>query len=298
MVSLLIDNSGSMRGRPIAVAAMCADILARTLERCGVKVEILGLHHAQLEGRPEPRAVAARGQAAQSRPPQRPAPHRLQAGRQPLAARAAQPRPDAARGAAQGEHRRRGDPVGAPAPARRGRSSASILMVISDGAPVDDSTLSANPGNYLEQHLRQVIEWIETALAGRAVGDRHRPRRDPLLSARGHDLRPRAARRRDAGRARRSCSISSTRPLRAPLRGSAALACSPPDPRPAGLTGRRYARTVSLTTASAAAPGARGDGTNQRHQEGLRHDQTDLAGAGAVRCCRLSQARPRPRTCA
>ena len=83
-----------------------------------------GLHDAQLEGRPGPRAVAARGQAAQSRPPQRPAPHRLQAGRQPLAPRAAQSRPDAARRAAQGEHRRRGDPVGAPAPARRGRSSA------------------------------------------------------------------------------------------------------------------------------------------------------------------------------
>ena len=83
------------------------------------------LHDPQLEGRPEPRAVAARGQAAQSRPAQRPAPHRLQAGRQPLAARAAQPRPDAARGPAQGEHRRRGDPVGASAPARRGPSSAA-----------------------------------------------------------------------------------------------------------------------------------------------------------------------------
>ena len=83
------------------------------------------LHDPQLEGRPEPRAVAARGQAAQPRPPQRPAPHRLQAGRQPLAARAAQSRPDAARGPAQGEHRRRGDPLGAPAPARARPSSAA-----------------------------------------------------------------------------------------------------------------------------------------------------------------------------
>ena len=123
VVTLLIDNSGSMRGRPIAVAAMCADILARTLERCGVKVEILGLHDPRLEGRAEPRAVAARGQAAQSRPAQRPAPHRLQARRQSLAAGAAQSRPDAARGPAQGEHRRRGDPVGAPAAARPARAA-------------------------------------------------------------------------------------------------------------------------------------------------------------------------------
>ena len=92
VVSLLIDNSGSMRGRPIAVAAMCADILARTLERCGGQGRDPGLHDPQLEGRPEPRAVAARGQAAQSGPPERPAPHRLQGGRQPVAARAAQPR--------------------------------------------------------------------------------------------------------------------------------------------------------------------------------------------------------------
>ena len=67
VVTLLLDNSGSMRGRPITVAATCADILARTLERCGVKVEILGLHHPRLEGRAVARGVARRRQAGQSR---------------------------------------------------------------------------------------------------------------------------------------------------------------------------------------------------------------------------------------
>ena len=76
-------------------------------------------------------------------------------------------------------------------------------MVISDGAPVDDSTLSANPGNYLERHLREVIGWVETPLRRRAAGDRHRPRRHPLLQARRHHLRPGAAGRRHAGPALR-----------------------------------------------------------------------------------------------
>ena len=75
-----------------------------------------------------------------------------------------------------------------------------ILMVISDGAPVDDSTASANGGSYLERHLRQVIEWIERRSTRRADRDRHRPRRDPLLRARGDDHGRRPARRSD-GRA-------------------------------------------------------------------------------------------------
>ena len=75
-----------------------------------------------------------------------------------------------------------------------------ILMVISDGAPVDDSTASANGGTYLERHLRQVIDWIEKRSTGRADRDRHRPRRDPLLQPRGDDHGRRPARRRD-GRA-------------------------------------------------------------------------------------------------
>ena len=88
VVTLLLDNSGSMRGRPITVAATCADILARTLERCGVKVEILGLHHPGLEGRTVPRGVARRRQAGQSGPAQRSPAHHLQVSRCAVAARA------------------------------------------------------------------------------------------------------------------------------------------------------------------------------------------------------------------
>jgi cobaltochelatase CobT len=161
VVSLLIDNSGSMRGRPITVAAMSADILARTLERCGVKVEILGFTTRAWKGGQSREQWLAAGKPRQSRPSQRPAPHHLQAGRRAVAPRPQESRPDAARGHPQGEHRRRGAAVGhnrlLPRPEER-----KILMVISDGAPVDDSTLSVNPGNYLERHLRDVIDWIET----------------------------------------------------------------------------------------------------------------------------------------
>ena len=112
VVTLLLDNSGSMRGRPIMVAACCADILARTLERCGVKVEILGFH-ARLEGRPWPRAVAQRTEAPAAGPPQRSPAHRLQIRRRALAARTPQSRADDAGGPAQGKHRRRGSRLGA-----------------------------------------------------------------------------------------------------------------------------------------------------------------------------------------
>jgi cobaltochelatase CobT len=161
VVSLLIDNSGSMRGRPIAVAAMCADILARTLERCGVKVELLGFTTRSWKG----------GQSRELwlRDGKRPNPGRLNDLRHIVYKPADSPWRRARRNLGlmlregllkeniDGEailwaHQR----LLARAEQRR------ILMVISDGAPVDDSTLSANPGNYLEQHLRQVIEWIET----------------------------------------------------------------------------------------------------------------------------------------
>ena len=158
VVTLLLDNSGSMRGRPITVAATCADILARTLERCGVKVEILGFTTRAWKGGQSREEWLRAGKPAAPGPAERPPPHRLQVGRRALAARAPQPRADDARGPAQGEHRRRGARLGASAAARRARSSASILMVISDGAPVDDATLSVNSGNYLERHLRFVIE--------------------------------------------------------------------------------------------------------------------------------------------
>ena len=160
VVTLLIDNSGSMRGRPITVAALSADILARTLERCGVKVEVLGFTTRAWKG-----GQSRERWLAQGKPPH---PGRLNDLRHIIF-------------------------KAADAPWRRARKSLGlmlregllkenidgeallwahlrllarpeqrrILMVISDGAPVDDSTLSVNSGNYLERHLREVIDWIE-----------------------------------------------------------------------------------------------------------------------------------------
>jgi len=160
IVTLLIDNSGSMRGRPITVAAMCADILSRTLERCAVKTEVLGFTTRAWKGGESREQWAAAGKP--------PSPGRLNDLRHIVY--------------------KEGD-----APLRRARKNLGlmlregilkenidgeallwayerlmmrpeerrILMVISDGAPVDDSTLSVNPGNYLERHLRVVIKMIE-----------------------------------------------------------------------------------------------------------------------------------------
>ena len=162
VVTLLLDNSGSMRGRPITVAATCADILARTLERCGVKVEILGFTTRAWKGGQSREAWLAAGKPAQSWPPQRSAPHHLQVGRRALAARAQESRPDDARRACSRRTSTARRSTGRTSGCSLAPSSASILMMISDGAPVDDSTLSVNPGNYLERHLRWVIEEIET----------------------------------------------------------------------------------------------------------------------------------------
>ena len=160
VVTLLLDNSGSMRGRPITVAATCADILARTLERCGVKVEILGFTTKAWKGGQAREAWLKAGKPAN--------PGRLNDLRHIIY-------------------------KGADAPWRRARKNLGlmmregllkenidgealnwaherllarpeqrkIMMMISDGAPVDDSTLSVNPGNYLERHLRHVIDEIE-----------------------------------------------------------------------------------------------------------------------------------------
>jgi cobaltochelatase CobT len=160
IVTLLIDNSGSMRGRPIAIAAMCADILARTLERCGVATEVLGFTTRAWKGGQSREAWLTDG-----RPPH---PGRLNDLRHVVYKRADEPYRHARRNLGlmmregllkeniDGEallwaHNRL---IGRPEERR-------ILMVISDGAPVDDSTASANGGTYLERHLRQVIEWIE-----------------------------------------------------------------------------------------------------------------------------------------
>jgi cobaltochelatase CobT len=144
VVTLLIDNSGSMRGRPITVAATCADILARTLERCGVKVEILGFTTRAWKGGQSREKWLAGGKPPLPGPPQRSAPHHLQVRRPALAAGTAQSglmmREGLLKENIDGEaliwaHNRL---LGRPEQRR-------ILMVISDGAPVDDSTLSVNP---------------------------------------------------------------------------------------------------------------------------------------------------------
>jgi len=160
VVSILIDNSGSMRGRPIAIAAICADILARTLERCGVQTEILGFTTRGWKGGQSREAWLAAG-----RPPN---PGRLNDLRHIVYKRADEPYRRARRnlGLMMREGLLKENIDGEALLWAHNRLIARpeerrILMVISDGAPVDDSTASANGGTYLERHLRQVIEWIE-----------------------------------------------------------------------------------------------------------------------------------------
>ena len=160
VVTLLIDNSGSMRGRPISIAAICADILARTLERCAVKTEILGFTTRAWKG-----GQSREKWLADARPPK---PGRLNDLRHIVYKAADAPWRRARKnlGLMMREGLLKENIDGEAllwAHARLlGRSEdRRILMVISDGAPVDDSTLSVNTGNYLERHLRQVIKWIE-----------------------------------------------------------------------------------------------------------------------------------------
>ena len=160
VVTLLLDNSGSMRGRPIMVAAVCADILARTLERCGVKVEILGFTTRAWKGGQSREAWITAGKPAN--------PGRLNDLRHIIYKAADAPWRRAKKNlglmmregllkenidgeALEWAHRRL---VKRP-------EARKILMVISDGAPVDDSTLSVNPASYLEKHLRDVIAMVE-----------------------------------------------------------------------------------------------------------------------------------------
>ncbi len=160
VVTLLLDNSGSMRGRPISIAAICADVLARTLERCQVKVEILGFTTRAWKG-----GLSREGWLADGRPQ---APGRLNDLRHIIYKRADAPwrrtrenlglmmkegllKENIDGEALEWAHRR----------LERRPEARKILMVISDGAPVDDSTLSVNPANYLEKHLRDVIAMVE-----------------------------------------------------------------------------------------------------------------------------------------
>ncbi len=159
-VTLLLDNSGSMRGRPISIAAICADVLARTLERCSVKVEILGFTTKAWKG-----GLSRENWLAEGRPLQ---PGRLNDLRHIIYKGADAPwrrsrdnlglmmkegllKENIDGEALEWAHRR----ITARPEARK------VLMVISDGAPVDDSTLSVNPANYLEKHLRDVIAMVE-----------------------------------------------------------------------------------------------------------------------------------------
>ena len=161
VVTLLLDNSGSMRGRPIMVAALCADVLSRTLERCGVKVEILGFTTNEWNGGRSREDWLKAGSPAN--------PGRLSDVRHLIYKAADAPwrrarqnlglmlREDLLKENIDGEallwaH----DRLLARSEQRR------ILIVISDGVPLDEATLSANPGSYLEQHLRNVVDWIQT----------------------------------------------------------------------------------------------------------------------------------------
>ncbi|TPW27314.1 cobaltochelatase subunit CobT [Pararhizobium mangrovi] len=160
IVTLVIDNSGSMRGRPITVAATCADILARTLERCGVKVEILGFTTKAWKG------GQSRENWLETGKPQ--APGRLNDLRHIVYKSADEPYRRSRRnlGLMMREGLLKENIDGEALIWAHSRIMARpeqrrIMMMISDGAPVDDSTLSVNPGNYLERHLRAVIEEIE-----------------------------------------------------------------------------------------------------------------------------------------
>ena len=161
VVTLLIDNSGSMRGRPVTVAAMCADVLARTLERCGVNVEILGFTTVAWKGGQSRERWLAEGKGMN--------PGRLNDLRHIIYKSADEPWRRARRSLGlmlrEGLLKENIDGEALIWAHNRllGRhEQRRILMIISDGAPVDDSTLSVNPGNYLDRHLREVIAGIET----------------------------------------------------------------------------------------------------------------------------------------
>ncbi|MGX7894859.1 cobaltochelatase subunit CobT [Tsuneonella sp. HG222] len=160
VVTLLIDNSGSMRGRPISIAAISADIMARTLERCGVKVEILGFTTRAWKGGQSREKWLNEGKPSQ--------PGRLNDLRHIIYKKADEPMRRARKslGLMMREGLLKENIDGEALIWAHNRILARpedrrILMVISDGAPVDDSTLSVNNAGYLETHLRKVIDWIE-----------------------------------------------------------------------------------------------------------------------------------------
>jgi len=160
IVTLLIDNSGSMRGRPISVAAICADILSRTLERCSVKVEILGFTTKNWKG-----GKCREKWNLENKPMN---PGRLNDLRHIIYKAADKPWRQSKKNLGlmlkEGLLKENIDGealLWAFNRLEKRKEERKILMIISDGAPVDDSTLSVNSGDYLEKHLKQTVKWIE-----------------------------------------------------------------------------------------------------------------------------------------
>ena len=161
VVSLLIDNSGSMRGRPITIAALCADILSRTLERCSVKVEILGFTTKNWKGGKSRESWNKNGKVKN--------PGRLNDLRHIIYKSAdshwRQSKKNLGLMLKEGILKENIDGeaiMWAYNRLRKRKEERKILMVISDGAPVDDSTLSVNSGDYLEKHLKKVVKLVES----------------------------------------------------------------------------------------------------------------------------------------
>ena len=161
VVTLLIDNSGSMRGRPITIAAICADILSRTLERCSVKVEILGFTTKNWKG------GKSREEWNKNNKPKNPG--RLNDLRHIIYKSAdihwRQSKRNLGLMLKEGLLKENidGEAISwAFNRLKKRKEERKILMVISDGAPVDDSTLSVNSGNFLEKHLKKVVKFIES----------------------------------------------------------------------------------------------------------------------------------------
>ena len=161
VVSLLIDNSGSMRGRPITIAALCADILSRTLERCSVKVEILGFTTKNWKGGKSREAWSKNGKVKN--------PGRLNDLRHIIYKSAdshwRQSKKNLGLMLKEGILKENIDGeaiMWAYNRLKKRKEERKILMVISDGAPVDDSTLSVNSGDYLEKHLKKVVKFVES----------------------------------------------------------------------------------------------------------------------------------------
>ena len=186
VVTLLIDHSGSMRGRPMLIAALTVEIFARVLERCGVRCEVLGFTTRDWDG-----GEPAREWAANGYPPN---PGRLNALQHIVIKSADVPwrRARVALGLFLHDEMLKENIDGEALEWAHARLLARserrrILVVVSDGTPMDEATLAANGHEYLEGHLQQVVADIETSLAGAARGDRHRPRRLALLRQRHDD---------------------------------------------------------------------------------------------------------------